>query len=88
MGRIFAGWLIMITTQIMAICAAALTLGALVAFGVEMPPDDSAADNLIYYAVVAVSSFLGYWASVRRVIKSLNPPPASLNNSTNSECKS
>ncbi len=39
-------------------------------------------------AMVFGSSFTGYWVSIRLVVQSRIAAPASLNSSTNSECKS
>ena len=79
MGKIIAGWLVMIFTTVTALLVAIPIAKEYVA------PDASL--SLVWFSLFG-SSFTGYWVSVRFVVQSRAAAPASLNNSTNSECKS
>ena len=82
MGKIIAGWLVMIVTTV------AVLFGGI--FSATYPEENGApiASPILLWFIVFGSSFTGYWVSVRFVVQSRADDPASLNNSTNSECKS
>ena len=85
MDKIFAGWLVMIVTTVVVFLAVCFVGGMLDSGGGAAMGVGSAAFLL---AMVFGSSFTGYWVSIRLVVQSRAAAPASLNNSTNSECKS
>ena len=86
MGKIIAGWLVMIVTTVIVFRAVGFA-GAIWEDSIGGPPmGESGAVALL--VMIFGSSFTGYWVSVRFVVQSRAAAPASLNNSTNSECKS
>ena len=82
MVKVIVGWGVMIVTTI------AVLLGGI--FSATYPEENGApnASPILLWFIVFGSSFTGYWVSVRFIIQSRADDPASLNNSTNSECKS
>ena len=93
MVKILVGWLVMVLTTLFL----ALVLGIVAAFvyaalgkaGMGILPEIS---NFVEQSAVSVlwsaCSITGYWVSVRFVFKSRTAASASLNNSTNYECRS
>ena len=79
MGKIIAGWLVMIFTTVAALIVAIPSI--------PFVEEYVAPDAVLWFSLFG-SSFTGYWVSVRFVVQSRAAAPASLNNSTNSECKS
>ena len=82
MGKIIAGWLVMIFTTVAALIVAIPSIPFVEEY---VAPD--AGRTFLWFSLFG-SSFTGYWVSVRFVVQSRAAAPASLNNSTNSECKS
>ena len=85
MDKIFAGWLVMIVTTVIVFLAVCFVGGMLDSGGGTAMGVGSAAFLLV---MVFGSSFTGYWVSIRLVVQSRTTAPASLSNSTNSECES
>ena len=85
MDKIFAGWLVMIVTTVVVFLAVCFVVGMLDSGGGAAMGVGSGAFLL---AMVFGSSFTGYWVSIRLVVQSRAAAPASLNSSTNSECRS
>ena len=82
MVKVIVGWGVMIVTTV------AVLLGAI--FSATFSEENGApnASPIFFWFIIFGSSFTGYWVSVRFIIQSRADDPASLNNSTNSECKS
>ena len=86
MVQIFAGWLVMIVTTVIVFRAVGFA-GAIWEDSIGGPPMGEAGAVALLVMIFG-SSFSGYWVSVRFVVQSRTAAPASLNNSTNSECRS
>ena len=93
MVKILVGWLVMVLTTLFL----ALVLGIVAAFAYAalgkagmgiLPEISSFVEQSAVSVLWSACSITGYWVSVRFVVKSRTAAPASLNNSTNSECKS
>ena len=89
MVKIIAGWLLMLLTTLFLPIGTILAYEALRRAGLGIIPElDSFGNNAIVVVLMSACSFISYWISIRYPVQSRTAAPASLNNSTNSECKS
>ena len=79
----------MIITTLFLVIVAAFAYDALRIAGVGiMPEAGSFADKATGVVLMSACSFTSYWISIRYPVQSRTAAPASINNSTNSECRS
>ena len=89
MVKIIAGWLLMLLTTLLLPIGTILAYEALRRAGLGIIPElDSFGNNAIVVVLMSACSFISYWISIRYPVQSRTAAPASINNSTNSECKS
>ena len=89
MVKIIAGWLLMLLTTLFLPIGTILAYEALRRAGLGIIPElDSFGNNAIVVVLMSACSFISYWISIRYPVQSRTAATASLNNSTNSECKS
>ena len=89
MVKIIAGWLLMLLTTLLLPIGTILAYEALRRAGLGIIPElDSFGNNAIVVVLMSACSFISYWISIRYPVQSRTAATASLNNSTNSECKS
>ena len=92
MVKILVGWLVMVLTTLLLILllgiVAAFAFAALEKAGLGLPEISSLVEQSAVSVLWSACSITGYWVSVRFVVKSRTSVPASLNSSTNSECRS
>ena len=94
MVKILVGWLVMVLTTLLLV----LLLGILAVFAwaalekaglvIQLAEISGFVEQVAVSVLWSACSIAGYWEPVRFVVKSRTAAPASLNNYTNSECRS
>ena len=89
MVKLIPRWLMMILATMFLCAVTSFAYVALRRAGLGLIPEaGSFADKASFVLLMSACSFISYWISIRYPVQSRTAAPASLNSSTNSECKS
>ena len=86
MVKVILGYVVMTVLQFALAAIGGLMLGFLVQAITKNA--QGYAIEAVFWVFSTITGFIAYWLSLRFVVQSRAAAPASLNNPTNSECKS